>query len=389
MKLMESYEDQLSLQVEQRRLAVDLIKLVSDLWYDNNIELYIFRNQLLDRNVGEILKLMEYAREFVQKPLSFSELVTIAKKVQQMNLPPAKLDLGKLAYVFKLTGETDIDAFVEKKLSGAYETNGFEPKDVVLYGFGRIGRLLARELMSKTGKGVQMRLRAIVTRGEVNEASLEKRASLLRKDSVHGYFKGSVKADVKNKALIINGTTCTVESTNLATGESGFPPQGEGIVSAVRVRVGPGRGPGGRPAARLVRELRRAPADAGGARAGDGAEPVRQRRAGGQAPADGERGGGVVQARDRPGRVARRDGRLAGGVLDGGGGDDEAHGFTGASGAESEDPLGWLTGRVDYTCGGRRGVPPQDNLQGGRPPTRRVGGSAFEEPLDPAFGPDR
>ena len=207
MKLMKSYEDQLSLQVEQRRLAVDLIKLVSDLWYDNNIELYIFRNQLLDRNVGEILKLMEYAREFVQKPLSFSELVTIAKKVQQMNLPPAKLDLGKLAYVFKLTGESDIDAFVENKLAGAFETNGFEPKDVVLYGFGRIGRLLARELMSKTGKGVQMRLRAIVTRGEINEDSLEKRASLLRKDSVHGYFKGSVKADIKNKALIINGTT--------------------------------------------------------------------------------------------------------------------------------------------------------------------------------------
>jgi glyceraldehyde 3-phosphate dehydrogenase len=32
------------------------------------------------------------------------------------------------------------------------------PKDVVLYGFGRIGRLLARELMSKTGKGSQLRL---------------------------------------------------------------------------------------------------------------------------------------------------------------------------------------------------------------------------------------
>ena len=85
---MPSYEDQLSLQVEQRRLTVELIKLVSDLWYENNIELYLFRNQLLDRNVGEILNLLEYAREFVQKPISFSAMVKIARKIHAMNLPP-------------------------------------------------------------------------------------------------------------------------------------------------------------------------------------------------------------------------------------------------------------------------------------------------------------
>ena len=87
MKLMPSYEEQLSLQVEQRRLAVELIKVVSDLWYENNIELYLFRNQLIDRNVGVILNLMEYAREFVQKPLSFTSLVKIARKIDAMNLP--------------------------------------------------------------------------------------------------------------------------------------------------------------------------------------------------------------------------------------------------------------------------------------------------------------
>jgi len=209
-----SYEDQLSLQVEQRRLAVDLIKLVSDLWYENNIELYLFRNQLLDKNVGEILNLNEYAKEFVQKPISFRHMVEIAKKIQEMNLPPAKIDLGKLTYVYDLSSDEEVDHFVERKLSGANNTNGFKPKDVVLYGFGRIGRLIARELMSKTGKGIQMRLRAIVTRGDISESVLEKRASMLRKDSVHGYFKGSVKVDAKNKALIINGTTVYVISSN-------------------------------------------------------------------------------------------------------------------------------------------------------------------------------
>jgi len=59
-----------------------------------------------------------------------------------------------------------------------------------------------------------MRLRAIVTRGEVTREVLEKRASMLRKDSVHGYFKGSVKIDVEQQALIINGTTVFVISAN-------------------------------------------------------------------------------------------------------------------------------------------------------------------------------
>lgn len=214
MKLMNSYENQLSSQVEQRRMTVELIKLISDLWYENNIELVLFRNQLIDRNVSEILNLLDYAKEFVQKPITIFNMVKIAQKIQQMELPPAKIDLGKLSYVYHLTGETDLEEFVSKKLKDAKKGNSFKPKDIVLYGFGRIGRLLARELMSRTGRGVQMRLRAIVTRGEITREVLEKRASMLRKDSVHGHFKGSVKVDFENRALIINGTTVYVIDAN-------------------------------------------------------------------------------------------------------------------------------------------------------------------------------
>jgi glyceraldehyde 3-phosphate dehydrogenase len=48
----------------------------------------------------------------------------------------------------------------------------------------------------------------------VNETVLEKRASLLRNDSVHGYFSGTVSADIENEALIINGTTVKIISAN-------------------------------------------------------------------------------------------------------------------------------------------------------------------------------
>ncbi|HNE43124.1 MAG TPA: glyceraldehyde-3-phosphate dehydrogenase, partial [Rhodocyclaceae bacterium] len=79
-----------------------------------------------------------------------------------------------------------------------------EPRDIVLYGFGRIGRLLARLLIERTGNGNKMRLRAIVVRkGKGND--LEKRAALLRRDSVHGPFNGSITIDTEQSAIIANG----------------------------------------------------------------------------------------------------------------------------------------------------------------------------------------
>ena len=100
MKLMNSYEEQLAKQVELRRMTVELIKVISDLWYENNIELFLFRNQLIDRNVSEILNLLDYSKEFVQKPISMNHVLKIAQRIQELDLHPSKIDIGKLAYVF-------------------------------------------------------------------------------------------------------------------------------------------------------------------------------------------------------------------------------------------------------------------------------------------------
>jgi len=212
----DTYEKELAFQADRRRATVEFIKTVSDLWYDNSIELVLFRNQLIDRKVSEILNLHEYAGEFVQKPISIFDSVEIAQAIKKLNLPPAKLDIGKLTYEYHLEDQKyeNATAFVASKLADAKKSKNIEPKDVVLYGFGRIGRLVARELMTRTGKGNQLRLRAIVTRGAINETVLEKRASLLRNDSVHGDFSGMVSVDVKNSALIINGTTVNIISAN-------------------------------------------------------------------------------------------------------------------------------------------------------------------------------
>ncbi|MFY0712913.1 glyceraldehyde-3-phosphate dehydrogenase [Seonamhaeicola sp. NFXS20] len=216
MNFNKTYEKELAFQADRRRATVEFIKTVNDLWYDKSIELVLFRNQLIDRTVSQILNLHEYAGKFVQKPISIFDSVEIARAIKTLDIPPAKLDIGKLTYEFHLdeNKHANATAFVARKLKDANKSNGIEPKDVVLYGFGRIGRLVARELMARTGKGSQLRLRAIVTRGEINETILEKRAALLRNDSVHGDFPGTVLVDTKNSALIINGTTVKVISSN-------------------------------------------------------------------------------------------------------------------------------------------------------------------------------
>ncbi len=106
------------------------------------------------------------------------------------------------------------ELLLRKKLKDSNRENFITPKDVVLYGFGRIGRLIARELMNRVGKGKQLNLRAIVTRGKIDKTVLEKRASLLQLDSVHGDFSGTVTVDEENTALIINGTTVYIISAN-------------------------------------------------------------------------------------------------------------------------------------------------------------------------------
>lgn len=210
------YEKELAFQADRRKATTEFIKIISDLWYDKAIEVVLFKNQIIDKNVSDIINLHEYAGEFVQKPMSIFDSVEILRAINDLNLPPAKLDIGKLTYEYNnnQTAHLNVKAFVIDKLKDAESSKTIKPKDVVLYGFGRIGRLLARELMAKTGRGSQLRLRAIVIRGELNKDILEKRAALLKTDSVHGPFTGTVDIDEEKQALIINGTTVKIISAN-------------------------------------------------------------------------------------------------------------------------------------------------------------------------------
>ncbi|MEO8146094.1 MAG: glyceraldehyde-3-phosphate dehydrogenase [Bacteroidia bacterium] len=204
------YEEQLHDWIKLEKAAIDLIQIMGTLFYDKSVELIIFRNQAVDRSASEIINLHHYAKDIVKKPISVIDSLLIASEMVKMDLAPARIDIGRLSYEWATEGSNfkSVADFVGNKLKGfvGQDKNKIAPKDVVLYGFGRIGRIVARELINQAGKGEQLRLRAIVTRDKSDE-DLIKRADLLRQDSVHGKFPGTVIEDLANRALIINGHT--------------------------------------------------------------------------------------------------------------------------------------------------------------------------------------
>lgn len=204
----ELYEKNLGTWIEDEKAALELISVIGNLWFDKSIELVIFRNQMVDRNASQLLQLHHYAREVVQHPLTVKDTLNMAKAILNSDVAPSRLDIGKIAveWLDEKAAHPDALAFINKKLVDyiGQDKINLKPKDVVLYGFGRIGRIAARELISQAGKGQQLRLRAIVTRDKKPE-DIIKRSDLLRSDSVHGHFPGTVIADVAQSCIWVNG----------------------------------------------------------------------------------------------------------------------------------------------------------------------------------------
>lgn len=213
-----NYESSVKERIAKEMAAAEFIKKVSELYLDKGIEMVLFRNQLIDTRVSEVLNLHEYARKFVGKNITVEDTLHLLEELVKLDLAPARMDIGRITseWLDEKGKYGSMHDFLADKLHDFIGPDNMQrttPKDVILYGFGRIGRLVARELMVQEGKGEQLRLRAIVTRGESAE-TLEKRASLLRVDSVHGPFHGTVEADVENNALIINGRRVLIIAAN-------------------------------------------------------------------------------------------------------------------------------------------------------------------------------
>ena len=199
---------------EREALAEAMIPLIGKL-YRNNVVTYCYGRAMYNQSVTQLMKTHRYVRQIAKNELSEFESYPILEAMMELDLGPSHIDVGKLATKFMEENESgDISAkdFVQRECGEVIARHVPplpEPQDVVLYGFGRIGRLLARLLVEKTGSGTQLRLRAIVVR-KGSDDDLIKRASLLRRDSVHGSFQGTIRVDEENSCIIANGNVIHV-----------------------------------------------------------------------------------------------------------------------------------------------------------------------------------
>jgi glyceraldehyde 3-phosphate dehydrogenase len=201
---------------EREALAEGMIPMVGRLSREKSVKCYIYGKSLVNRSVLEIMKDHRYVRQVEANELSEFETFPIISRLSQMDLGPAHIDIGRLAVSYFDHGkgaDLSLDEYVDQELASLISTEGKaleQPQDVVLYGFGRIGRLMARILIDKTDGGDCLRLRAIVVRKGKAADDLVKRASLLRRDSVHGAFEGTIRVDEERQSFVANGNEVKV-----------------------------------------------------------------------------------------------------------------------------------------------------------------------------------
>ena len=207
-KYLESY-------IRDQSLAERMIPIVGDMYREKGVVVTVFGRKLMNASTIDIIKAHRLGRSMIGETMSLRRTNEVLQHLVTMDLVNSRIDIGKLADQFERSDQSLSD-FLDQSLKSAIrdeKTYVRKSEDVVLYGFGRIGRILARLMIERTTSSNKLNLRAIVVRGG-KEGDLEKRASLLRRDSVHGPFNGSITVDKDNSAIIANGNYIQVIYAN-------------------------------------------------------------------------------------------------------------------------------------------------------------------------------
>ena len=191
-------------------LAELMVPIIGRL-YRHGVHIMIYGQSLVNASPVEIMKAHRFVRQIEGNELSELETFPLLERLSNLTLSDCEIDIGELTvrcpFFDDLADNPDkIDSYLQEQLdfSSSASRRPSEPQDIVLYGFGRIGRLMARLLVQTSGPGNYFRLKAVVVR-KGGENDLVKRASLLRRDSVHGRFIGTIRVDLDNDLLVVNG----------------------------------------------------------------------------------------------------------------------------------------------------------------------------------------
>ena len=197
-------------------LAELMVPLIGSL-YRNGINIMIYGKSLVNESPVAIMKAHRFARQTDNNELSELETYPILEYISTLKLQDCEIDIGEIAVRCPFFEDIKnnsplINDYINTELESVINKDSIRPElptNIVLYGFGRIGRLVARMMTQTTGPGNYFILKAIVIR-KATEDDIFKRASLLMRDSVHGPFDGTVRVDEENSSLVINGNPVKV-----------------------------------------------------------------------------------------------------------------------------------------------------------------------------------
>lgn len=193
----------------KQELAERMIPQIGQLYRDRDVVMSVHGRSLVGRSAIDIIRAHSFARKIDDVELPLEETSAIVDQLSAIQPGPVSVDLAGLAKGFRTSDGNDLEAYLREQLAPAIDAEPGTGTDVVLYGFGRIGRLLARIIIEHSGSGRGLNLRAIVVRRGA-ENDLVKRANLLRRDSVHGPFNGTIKVLEDENVILANGVRIQV-----------------------------------------------------------------------------------------------------------------------------------------------------------------------------------
>ena len=202
---------------DREEAAEAMVPIIGRLYRERGVIVKVFGDSLVNKDRIEIIQIVRQARQILESRISVLQCLPMLQSIEKLDLGPVRIDLGNLVTNYsQREGEISMDDYAAEVLAPAVTGKKplrERPQDIVLYGFGRVGRLIARIMIGKAGGGDNFRLRAIVVRPGGDD-DLEKRASLLRHDSVHGDFHGSIVLDEAESAIVANGNMIRILYAN-------------------------------------------------------------------------------------------------------------------------------------------------------------------------------
>jgi len=197
--LRQLHQDHLNNYNTQEQQAIELMGLLNKLYNKQDVQVTLFGETLDSTSVGQILALHQKValRDHGVKAIDIADTLAMVKVISEnTDIQATRVDVGQL-----IVNDTDVQTALQS-INNASTVNG--ATDVVLYGFGRIGRILTRLLLSQASSAKGLQLKAIVVRPAA-AGDLAKRISLLERDSIHGRFLGGISIDDDNNGMIVNG----------------------------------------------------------------------------------------------------------------------------------------------------------------------------------------